>query len=80
MDAKFLNIDDNADMGLNNTICTEKKYYCRSKRVFLSEEDVKNKKCKCKPTFDMLGVHLCNWLEEVKEERTEPLCQSITAS
>lgn len=67
MDATFLNIDDNPDMGLNNTICTDKAYFCKSKRVYLSEDDMKNKKCLCKPTMDMIGVRTCAWLVKLEK-------------
>lgn len=66
MDVKRLTIDDDPHMGLNNKVCEDIKYYCKSKRVYLSEEDAKKKRCLCKPTFDMIGVRRCAWLEEVK--------------
>lgn len=62
---KYLNKNDDPAMGLNNTICTDKKYYCRTHMVYLSEEDVKTKKCMCKPTFDMISFTSCKWLEKV---------------
>lgn len=58
--------DDHKEMGLNNELCTNIQYYCRSKRVYLSEEDVNKKRCLCKPTFDMISVNRCNWLQKVE--------------
>ena len=58
--------DDHKDMGLNNELCTNKKYYCRSKRVYLSEDDACRKRCLCKPSFDMIGASRCNWLVSVE--------------
>lgn len=51
-------------MGLNNRVCQNPKYYCRLHRVWLSDGDVKKKRCKEKPDFDMIGVHLCKNLEK----------------
>ena len=62
MTETYLTIDDNESMGLNNTICTEKDYFCKSHRVFLSENDVSNKGCLCKLTFDMISTKRCAWL------------------
>lgn len=53
----------NPYMGLDNKICKNPTYWCRLHQVWLSEEDVKRKKCKNKPTFDMIGVHRCGCLE-----------------
>ncbi len=53
----------NPYMGLGNKICKNPTYWCRLHQVWLSEEDVKRKKCKNKPTFDMIGVHRCGCLE-----------------
>ncbi|MFG6383444.1 MAG: hypothetical protein K1V96_04210 [Lachnospiraceae bacterium] len=46
-------------MGLNNKICKNPTYWCRLHRIWLSEEDVKQKECKCKMDFDMFGTHRC---------------------
>lgn len=56
----------NPYMGLDNKICKNPTYWCRLHQVLLSEEDVKRKKCKNKPTFDMIGVHRCGCLERRK--------------
>lgn len=51
-------------MGLNNTICSRPKYWCRLHQVWLSDEDVKTKKCKCKLSYDMMSISPCNCLEK----------------
>lgn len=51
-------------MGLDNKICTSPKYWCRLHEVWLSEEDVKRKKCREKLTFDMLSTYKCGCLEK----------------
>ena len=53
-------------MGLNNQVCLKPEYWCRLHQVWLSEEDVKNKKCFAKPTFDLLGVKKCTCIDENK--------------
>lgn len=58
----------NPYMGLNNKICKNPTYWCRLHQVWLSEEDVKRKKCKNKPTFDMIGFHRCGCLERRNNE------------
>lgn len=40
-------------------------YYCRSHNIYLTEEDVKLKKCLCKPTADMISTQRCKWLEDM---------------
>ena len=50
-------------MGLGNKICRKPEYWCRLHRVWLSEDDVRRKKCKEKQDFDMLGTHRCGCLE-----------------
>lgn len=45
---------------------TKHPYMGLDNKVWLSEEDVKRKKCKNKPTFDMIGVHRCGCLERRK--------------
>lgn len=59
----------NPYMGLDNKICKNPTYWCRLHQVWLSDEDVKRKKCKNKPTFDMIGVHRCGCLEGRKKLR-----------
>ena len=49
-------------MGLNK-ICQNPVYWCRLHQVWLSEEDVKWKRCKCRQTFDMIGTYWCSCLE-----------------
>lgn len=46
-------------MGLDNKICKNPTYWCRLHQVWLSEEDVKRKKCRCKDDFDLIGTHRC---------------------
>lgn len=50
-------------MGLNSRICKSPKYFCKLHRVWMSEKDVKKKHCRCKPDFDLMGVHRCGCLE-----------------
>lgn len=50
-------------MGLYNKTCKNPAYWCRLHQVWLSEEDARRKKCKCKPTFDMIGANRCGHLE-----------------
>lgn len=61
----YKNISDSPRMGMNNELCIYLVAYCKSKRVYLSEKDMTFKKCMEKPTFDMLGVQKCKWLEMV---------------
>lgn len=51
-------------MGLDNKICKNPVYWCRLHQVWLSEDDVKKKQCKCKRTFDMVGTYRCGNLEK----------------
>lgn len=57
----------NPYMGLDNKICKNPTYWCRLHQVWLSEEDVQRKKCKNKPTFDMIKFHRCGCLERRKK-------------
>lgn len=50
-------------MGLDNKVCNNPKYWCRLHQVWLSEDDVKRKKCRNKHTFDMISTYRCNCLE-----------------
>lgn len=52
----------NPYMGLNNTVCKNPVFWCKIHNVWLSEEDIKLKKCMCKPTFDMMGSIRCGGL------------------
>lgn len=53
----------NPFMGLDNKICKNPTYWCRLHQVWLSEADVKRRKYRKKPDFDMRGVHRCGNLE-----------------
>lgn len=53
----------NPYMGLDNKICRNPVYWCRLHQVWLSEDDVERKRCKCKMTFDMIGTYRCSCLE-----------------
>ena len=53
----------NPFMGLDNKICKNPTYWRRLYQVWLSEEDVRRKKCKCKADFDLIGTHRCGNLE-----------------
>lgn len=50
-------------MGLNGEICDNPAYWCRLHEVWLSEEDVANKKCLSRLTPDMIATRRCNCLE-----------------
>ena len=66
----YLNKNDcNPDeyMGLNNTICSNPKYYCKAHMIYLSDDDVSMKKCLCKPTIDLISTRHCNWLIPIEE-------------
>lgn len=49
----------NPFMGLDNKICKNPVYWYRLHQVWLSEDDVKNKQCKCKQTFDIMCTYRC---------------------
>ncbi len=68
----FKTVDDHPDMGLDNTLCTDKKYYCKSHRIFLSEKDAHNKGCFEKWDSSMIEKNQCNFLidkEALDEEK-----------
>lgn len=52
----------NPRMGLDNKECKNPVYWCRLHQVWLSEEDTVRKKCKNKPTFDMIDTVGCGCL------------------
>lgn len=62
----------NPYMGLDNKICRNPVYWCRLHQVWLSDEDVKKKRCKYKLTFDMVSTYCCGNLEKriVQNEKT----------
>ena len=60
----------NPNMGLNNKTCKCPKYWCRLHQVWLSESDVKRKKCKERPTMDMIGTRLCTNLVKKNTSKT----------
>lgn len=68
----------NPYMGLDNKICRNPVYWCRLHQVWMSEDDVERKRCKCKMTFDMIGTYRCSCLER-KELRNGINKQSATA-
>lgn len=51
-------------MGLNNKLCINPKYWCSLHQVWLSEEDVRRKGCRNKPSFDMMNTQVCSNLQE----------------
>lgn len=53
----------NPRMGLNGVVCEHPAYWCRLHEVWLSEEDVERKRCRAKPTYDMIATRRCNCLE-----------------
>lgn len=65
-------------MGLDNKICIEPKYWCRNHQVWLSEKDVQKRECKKQMSYDMMSVSECgnlekrnyeDWLKELKKNR-----------
>ena len=56
-------------MGLNNKICKNPAFWCRLHQVWLSEEDVRRKRCRERQDFDMLGTHRCGNLERKEARR-----------
>lgn len=64
---QYKTIDHDPDMGLNNKKCMWKDYYCTLHRVYLTETDVRDKKCLKKPDFDMIGFHKCGHLHKINE-------------
>lgn len=64
----YKNISDHPTMGMNNCICKNPVAFCRSKRVYLNEEDIKRKKCCSRLTIDLIGTAKCNWLESLHED------------
>ncbi len=68
-------------IGLNNSECKNPVYYCRSKKVFLSTDDVEKKGCLRKPTADMISTKTCQWLMTTEEfEKYEENRKEITSS
>ena len=63
---QFKNIHNHPHMGLNNTICEQRDYFCRLHQIYLSSDDVKRKKCNERPTFDLIGIQKCPNLVPVK--------------
>lgn len=70
---EFQTIQNNPDMGLNNTICVQKDYFCKRHKVFMSKEDVAMKKCLKKATFDMMSTYQCPYIVKVTEENKDGL-------
>lgn len=64
----YKTIEDHKYMGLDNQICFHPAYFCRSHRVYLSNEDVERKHCMTKPTFDLMGTKVCSSLEKITAE------------
>lgn len=54
----------NPFMGLNNKVCRSPAYWCRLHQVWLSEQDVKRKKCLEKPDMRMISTRKCGELEK----------------
>lgn len=59
---RYKTVADDPQMGLDNEVCKDPIAYCQSKHVFLSAADIERKKCKCKPTVDLIDVVRCSWL------------------
>lgn len=73
MDTNYKNVGNtqNVYIGLNNTVCENPVYFCKSHLVYLSAEDVEKKRCMNKPTFDMISTRPCNWLVTIDEYEKE---------
>lgn len=50
-------------MGLNGVTCNDPVYWCRLHEVWLTEDDVSQKKCLAKLTYNMLETYRCRCLE-----------------
>lgn len=64
-------MNSNTYPGLNNQNCQNPKYYCKSHQVYLSDDDVRKKKCLAKMTPDMISTCRCNWLLTIDEYEAE---------
>lgn len=60
-------VESGVKMGLGDKPCTDPKYFCTCHKVYLSDQDVKLKRCRCKPTFDMIGYTNCKYLYHADE-------------
>lgn len=60
----------NPHMGLDNKVCDNPKYWCRLHQVWLSEDDVKRKRCFERLTIDMIAYRKCSNIVEkgIKDE------------
>lgn len=54
-------------MGLNNKICQNPAYWCRLHEIYLSEKDVKQRRCKNLCSVDMIDTYRCMDLENIKK-------------
>lgn len=68
----------NPNMGLDNKICNNPKYWCTAHEIWLFEQDAIDKGCFNKMTFDMLSVRRCvglvdrnyyDWLNQINKQR-----------
>ena len=50
-------------MGLNGTVCKDPVYWCRLHEIWLSENDVTQKKCLSRLRYNMLETYRCHCLE-----------------
>lgn len=51
-------------IGLHGKHCENPAYWCRLHEIYLSPDDVKKKRCRSRPTFDMIGTIVCGNLEK----------------
>ncbi len=63
----YLTIESNSNMGLNNYMCRDKRFFCTSKKVFLSASDVCRKQCFNKPDKYMISTSKCENLITAEE-------------
>lgn len=64
---EFLDITNNIHMGLSNKVCTDRKYFCTVKGVYLDDEDVIRKKCYHKFTYNGQTEYVCKRMIVLKD-------------
>lgn len=73
MNTEYKTINDAPHMGLNNKICKDPQFYCKSKRIYLSKEDAEQKGCFKKLSPDMMEYKRCNWLISSEDNEKEKI-------
>lgn len=62
---KYKISSEHVTMGLDNKVCDNPVYYCALKQVYLTNDDVRRKRCLNLPTFDLLGTTRCTSLRDI---------------